>query len=50
MLDLNELKLRRNIALTRRHAAEAEQYLIEVEKVHGFARAWELREQLERAR
>jgi hypothetical protein len=38
----------RNKAQTRKNAAKAEQYLMEVEKAHGFARSWELRERLER--
>ena len=37
----------RKQAHTRKHSAEAEQYLTHVEKVHGTARAWQLREQLE---
>jgi len=38
----------RNQARTRKNAAKAEQYLTEIEKAHGFARSWELRERLER--
>ena len=38
----------RNQANTRRNAVKVDQYLIEVEKVHGYARAWALRERLER--
>jgi hypothetical protein len=38
----------RNKSHTRRNWAKVEQYLTEVEKVHGFARSWELRERLER--
>ena len=38
----------RHKADTRRNLAKVEQYLTEVEKVHGFARSWELRERLER--
>jgi hypothetical protein len=38
----------RNQANTRRNAAKVEQYLTEVEKVHGCARSWQLRERLER--
>ena len=38
----------RNKASTRKNWAKAEQYLTEVEKAHGFARSWQLREQLER--
>jgi len=37
----------RNKANTRRNSAQAEQYLTEIEKVHGFAKAWALRERLE---
>ncbi len=37
----------RNKANTRRNAAHVEQYLMEVEKAHGFSRSWELRERLE---
>ena len=43
-----QLKQSRNRAHTRKNAARAEQYLTEFEKVHGFAKAWELRERLER--
>jgi hypothetical protein len=38
----------RNKANTRRNAAQADDYLIIVEKSRGFARAWELRGRLER--
>ena len=38
----------RNKAQTRREWSKVEQYLTEVEKAHGFARAWGLRERLER--
>jgi len=38
----------RNQSNTRRNAVKVDQYLIEVEKVHGYARAWALRERLER--
>jgi hypothetical protein len=34
-------------AHTRRNSGKAERYLTEVEKTHGTARAWELRERLE---
>src|SRR5947207_2117737 len=37
----------RNQAHIRKHSAEAEQYLTQVEKVSGAAKAWQLREQLE---
>ena len=38
----------RNKAHTRKNCAKVEQYLTHVEKVHGLARSWELRERLER--
>jgi hypothetical protein len=38
----------RNKSHTRRNWAKVEQYLTEVEKVHGCARSWELRGRLER--
>ena len=38
----------RNQSHTRRNAAKVEQYLTDVEKAHGCARSWELRERLER--
>ncbi len=38
----------RNKAHTRRNSAKVEQYLMDIEKAHGFARSWELRERLER--
>jgi len=38
----------RNKAHNLRNAAKVEQYLMEVEKVQGFARSWELRERFER--
>ena len=38
----------RNKAHTRRNSTKVEQYLTEVEKLHGCARSWELRERLER--
>lgn len=38
----------RNKAQTRKNWAKVEQYLSHVEKVHGFARSWELRVRLER--
>ena len=37
----------RNKAHTRKNAAKVEQYLMQVEKVQGFAKSWELRERLE---
>ena len=38
----------RNRANTRRNWVKVEQYLTGVEKAHGLARSWELRERLER--
>ena len=38
----------RNKAQTRRNWVKVEQYLTEVEKVHGCASSWELRGRLER--
>lgn len=38
----------RNQASTRRNWAKVEQYLTGVEKVHGLAKSWDLRERLER--
>ena len=38
----------RNIAHTRKNSAKVEQFLMQVEKVQGFAKSWELRERLER--
>ena len=38
----------RKRARTRKNSMKVEQYLTEVEKVHGFARSWELRGRLER--
>ncbi|HZN66512.1 MAG TPA: hypothetical protein VFB66_14580 [Tepidisphaeraceae bacterium] len=38
----------RNKSNTRRNREKVEQYLTEVEKVHGCARSWELRGRLER--
>ena len=43
-----QMKQSRNRAHTLKNSAKAEQYLTEFEKVHGFAKAWELRERLER--
>ena len=37
----------RNKAATRKNAVRVEQYLTEIEKAHGCARAWALRERLE---
>ena len=37
----------RNQALNRKNGAKVDQYLMEVEKVQGFAKAWELRERFE---
>ena len=41
------LKKARNRANTLRNSVKVEQFLMEVEKVHGFARSWALRERLE---
>jgi len=41
-------KQTRNQASTRRNWDKVEQHLTQVEKSQGFARAWQLREQLER--
>jgi hypothetical protein len=41
------LQQSRNKANTIRNWAKVENYLMEVEKVHGFARSWALRERLE---
>jgi hypothetical protein len=38
----------RNQSSTRKNWDKVEQHLTEVEKAQGFARAWQLREQLER--
>ena len=38
----------RNKSHTRRYWAKVENYLTAVEKMHGLARSWELRERLER--
>ena len=38
----------RNTTLNRKNGAKVDQYLMEVEKVQGFAKAWELRERFER--
>ena len=38
----------RNKTHTRKNWAKVEQYLTEVEKIHGCARSWELRGRLER--
>ena len=37
----------RNRANTIRNSAKVEQFLIEVEKIQGFAKSWALRERLE---
>jgi len=37
----------RNKANTIRNSAKVEHYLMEVEKAHGFAKSWALRERLE---
>ena len=41
-------KQARNKAQTRRNWSKVEQYLTDIEKAHGCAKAWRLREQLER--
>jgi hypothetical protein len=48
MIREQQLKHSRNRSHTLKNAAKAEQYLTEFEKVHGFAKAWELRQRLER--
>ena len=40
-------KVSRNRANTIRNSVKVEHYLMEVEKVHGFAKSWALRERLE---
>ena len=40
-------KQSRNKARTKKDAVKVEEYLTRVEKVHGCAKAWELRERLE---
>jgi len=40
-------KQARNKANTRKNSTQVEQYLTEIEKAHGFAKSWELRERLE---
>ena len=35
-------------ANTRRNSAKVEQYLTQVEKSHGWAKSWEIRERLEK--
>ncbi len=47
MLQEKQSKQSRNKAATRKNAAKVEQYLTEIEKAHGCAKAWELRERLE---
>jgi hypothetical protein len=37
----------RNRASTKRNSVKVEHHLMEVEKAHGFAKSWALREQLE---
>lgn len=48
MLDQRQSKLSRNIARNRKNSAKVEQHLTKVEKADGCAKAWELRERLER--
>jgi hypothetical protein len=43
----HQSKQHRKIANTRRNSAKAEQFLTQVEKADGCAKAWELRQQLE---
>ena len=47
MVEQEPSKRTRNLARTRKNAAKVEQYLTQVEKVHGCAKAWELRVRLE---
>ena len=47
MLSPQQLQESRNKANTRRNWDKVEQHLTEVEKSHGFAKAWELRERFE---
>jgi len=47
MLPPTKSKEDRNKAATRKNAVKVEQYLTEVEKAHGCAKAWALRERLE---
>jgi hypothetical protein len=46
-LNTSASKESRNKANTIRNTAKIEQFLMEVEKVHGFARSWAMRERLE---
>ena len=48
MLVQQQSQQTRNIAHTRKNSAKAEQYLTKVERADGCAKAWELRERLER--
>ena len=47
MLPQTKSKEDRNKAATRKIAVQVEQYLTEIEKAHGCAKAWALRERLE---
>ena len=47
MLPQTKSKEDRNKAATRRNAVKVEQYLTDVEKAHGCAKAWAVRERLE---
>jgi hypothetical protein len=47
MLKEQPSKESRNKARTRKDSVKVEQYLTHVEKVHGCAKAWALRERLE---
>ena len=48
MLRPQQSKQTRNKAHTSKNSAKVEQYLTEIEKVHGGARSWEMRERFER--
>jgi hypothetical protein len=48
MLVQRQSKQSRNKAQTRKNCTKVEQYLTEVEKTFGCAKAWALRERLER--
>ena len=47
MLPQTKSKEDRNKAATRKNAVKVEQYLTEIEKAYGCAKAWALRERLE---
>jgi hypothetical protein len=48
MVRPQQSKQSRRKAQTDKKSAKVEQYLTEVEKAHGLARSWELRERFER--